>query len=134
MTTFAASPRDPVLVAACRTPIGKLRGALSPVRPDDLLATVFAEAVRRAGVDGSDIDEAFAGCANQAGEDNRNVARMAVLLAGLTRLPEDRGWRDAMLSQPLEVLALLVRSYLPAELARKIRYDAAQQVVYTPSR
>jgi acetyl-CoA acetyltransferase family protein len=53
------------------------------VRPDDLLAHVFAEAVRRVGVPGSDIDEAFAGCANQAGEDNRNVARMAVLLAGL---------------------------------------------------
>lgn len=62
------------------------------------------------------------------------IVLVAVLLAGLTRLPEDRGWRDAMLSQPLEVLALLVRSYLPADLARRIRYDAAQQVVYTPHR
>lgn len=62
------------------------------------------------------------------------IVLVAVLLAGLTRLPEDRGWRDAMLSQPLEVLALLVRSYLPADLARRIRYDAAQQVVYTPPR
>jgi 3-oxoadipyl-CoA thiolase len=83
MAHFANSPRDPVLVSACRTPIGKLRGALSAVRPDDLLAQVFADAVRRAGVDGGVIDEAYAGCANQAGEDNRNVARMAVLLAGL---------------------------------------------------
>jgi membrane protein required for colicin V production len=62
------------------------------------------------------------------------IVLVAVLLAGLTRLPEDRGWRDAMLSQPLEVLALLVCSYLPADLARRIRYDAAQQVVYTPPR
>jgi acetyl-CoA acetyltransferase family protein len=83
MATFANSPRDPVLVSACRTPIGKLRGALSAVRPDDLRAHVFAEAVRRAGVDQGVVDEAYAGCANQAGEDNRNVARMAVLLAGL---------------------------------------------------
>ncbi|MBM4280347.1 MAG: thiolase family protein [Deltaproteobacteria bacterium] len=83
MAHFANTPRDPVLVAACRTPIGKLRGALSAVRADDLLAHVFAESVRRAGVDGAVIDEAYAGCANQAGEDNRNVARMAVLLAGL---------------------------------------------------
>jgi 3-oxoadipyl-CoA thiolase len=83
MATFANSPRDPVLVSACRTPIGKLRGALAAVRPDDLLAHVFAEAVRRAGVDQGVVDEAYAGCANQAGEDNRNVARMAVLLAGL---------------------------------------------------
>jgi 3-oxoadipyl-CoA thiolase len=85
MAHFPNSPRDPVLVAACRTPIGKLRGALAPVRADDLLAQVYAEAVRRAGVDGSAIDESYAGCANQAGEDNRNVARMAVLLAGLPR-------------------------------------------------
>jgi 3-oxoadipyl-CoA thiolase len=83
MAKFANSLRDPVLVSACRTPIGKLRGALSAVRADDLLAHVYAEAVRRAGVDKGVIDEAYAGCANQAGEDNRNVARMAVLLAGL---------------------------------------------------
>jgi membrane protein required for colicin V production len=62
------------------------------------------------------------------------IVLIAVLLAGLTRLPENRGWRDAMLSQPLEVLALSVRSYLPADLARKIRYDGPQQVVYTPAR
>lgn len=62
------------------------------------------------------------------------VVLTVVLLAGLTRLPEDAGWRDAMLSQPLEALAMAVRPYLPADLARKIRYDAARQVVYTPAR
>lgn len=72
-----------VIVSAVRTPIGRIRGALSSVRPDDLAALVVREAVRRAGVDPSDIEEVFLGCANQAGEDNRNVARMAALLAGL---------------------------------------------------
>jgi acetyl-CoA acyltransferase len=83
MTTLSPpSPRDPVLVSACRTPIGKLRGALSTMRPDDLLALAFSESVRRAQIEPRVVDEAYAGCANQAGEDNRNVARMAVLLAG----------------------------------------------------
>jgi 3-oxoadipyl-CoA thiolase len=83
MSHFEKLDRDPVLVASCRTPIGKLRGALAPVRPDDLLAHAFAEAIKRAGLRPDQVDEAVAGCANQAGEDNRNVARMAVLLAGL---------------------------------------------------
>ena len=72
-----------VIVSAVRTPIGKLRGALSQVRPDDLAGLVIKEAVRRAGVDPASIEEVYLGCANQAGEDNRNVARMALLLAGL---------------------------------------------------
>jgi len=71
-----------VIASAVRTPIGQIRGALSSVRPDDLLALVLREAVDRAGIDAAEIEEVFAGCANQAGEDNRNVARMAVLLAG----------------------------------------------------
>jgi acetyl-CoA acyltransferase len=75
--------RDPVIVSACRTPIGRLRGALSAARPDDLLGAALAEALRRAGVPAEAVDEVYAGCANQAGEDNRNVARMAALLAGL---------------------------------------------------
>ncbi len=73
---------EPVILSAVRTPIGKLKGALSGIRPDDLLAGVFAEAVKRSGAEPAQINECFAGCANQAGEDNRNVARMAVLLAG----------------------------------------------------
>ena len=72
-----------VIVSAVRTPIGALRGALATVRPDDLAALVIKEAVARAGVDPAEVEEVYLGCANQAGEDNRNVARMALLLAGL---------------------------------------------------
>ncbi|HET7530903.1 MAG TPA: thiolase family protein [Mycobacteriales bacterium] len=71
------------LVGGVRTPMGKYGGALASVRPDDLAALVVAEAVRRAGVAEDAIDEVILGAANQAGEDNRNVARMATLLAGL---------------------------------------------------
>lgn len=74
---------DAVIVAAVRTPVGRLGGELAPVRPDDLGALVLRTVVARAGVDPAEIDEVFMGCANQAGEDNRNVARMAGLLAGL---------------------------------------------------
>jgi 3-oxoadipyl-CoA thiolase len=66
-----------------RTPIGRYGGALAGTRPDDLAATVIAEAVKRAGVAADEIEDVYFGCANQAGEDNRNVARMGVLLAGL---------------------------------------------------
>ncbi len=72
-----------VIVSAVRTPIGKLRGALSSLRPDDLAALVIGAAVERAGIDPKEIEEVYFGCANQAGEDNRNIARMAALLAGL---------------------------------------------------
>ena len=66
-----------------RTPIGRYGGALSGVRPDDLAGVAIAAAVERAGVDGGAVDDVYFGCANQAGEDNRNVARMGALLAGL---------------------------------------------------
>jgi 3-oxoadipyl-CoA thiolase len=72
-----------VVLSGVRTPIGRYGGALADVRPDDLAATVIAEAVRRAGVPDDQIEDVYFGAANQAGEDNRNVARMAVLLAGL---------------------------------------------------
>ena len=73
------------LVGGARTPVGRYGGALAGVRPDDLAALVVREAVRRGGVDPElvEIDEVILGAANQAGEDNRNVARMAVLVAGL---------------------------------------------------
>jgi 3-oxoadipyl-CoA thiolase len=71
------------IISACRTPFGKYGGALKDVRPDDMAGLVIKEAVRRAGVDPNEIDDVMIGCANQAGEDNRNVARMGVLLAGL---------------------------------------------------
>jgi len=73
-----------MIIDAVRTPIGKLRGALSQVRPDDLGAYVIEQLLRRnPAAQPAGIDEVFFGCANQAGEDNRNVARMALLLAGL---------------------------------------------------
>lgn len=75
--------RDVVIVSAVRTPIGAIRGALSTVRPDDLAAHIVKAAVERSGVNPELIEEVILGCANQAGEDNRNVARMAALLAGL---------------------------------------------------
>ena len=71
------------IVDAVRTPIGRYAGDLATVRPDDLAARVIEAAVERNGVDGSTIEDVFFGCTNQAGEDNRNVARMGSLLAGL---------------------------------------------------
>jgi acetyl-CoA acyltransferase len=72
-----------VICEAVRTPIGRFQGGLSEVRPDDLAATAIAAALRRSGLDPARVDEVIFGCANQAGEDNRNVARMALLLAGM---------------------------------------------------
>ena len=72
-----------VILSAVRTPIGRYGGALAGVRPDDLAAVAIAAAVERAGVPAEAIEDVWFGCANQAGEDNRNVARMAALLAGL---------------------------------------------------
>lgn len=74
---------EAVIVEAVRTPIGNHGGALSAVRPDDLAALVISEVISRAGLDPRAVEEVYLGCANQAGEDNRNVARMATLLAGL---------------------------------------------------
>jgi 3-oxoadipyl-CoA thiolase len=74
---------EAVILSAVRTPVGRYGGALSAERPDDLAGLVVAEAVARAGVPGEEIEDVYLGCANQAGEDNRNVARMAALLAGL---------------------------------------------------
>ena len=77
-----SAQQDVVIVSAVRTPVGRLGGALATVRPDDLAALVIAEAARRAAVDPGEVEEVYLGCANQAGEDCRDVARMAVLLAG----------------------------------------------------
>src|SRR6187431_1852131 len=74
---------EAVVLSAVRTPIGRYGGALSDVRPDDLAALVIKAAVERAGVDPGEIEDVYFGAANQAGEDNRNVARMSALLAGL---------------------------------------------------
>jgi 3-oxoadipyl-CoA thiolase len=73
----------PVVLAAVRTPVGRYGGALSHIRPDDLAALAISAAVERSGVNAEEIEDVYFGAANQAGEDNRNVARMAALLAGL---------------------------------------------------
>ena len=73
----------PVILSAVRTPVGRYGGALAEVRPDDLAAAAIGAAVERAGVEPGEIEDVYFGAANQAGEDNRNVARMAALLAGL---------------------------------------------------
>src|ERR671937_1260507 len=72
-----------VVLSAVRTPVGRYGGALAHVRPDDLAALAIGAAVERASAPQDEIEEVFFGCANQAGEDNRNVARMAALLARL---------------------------------------------------
>ena len=74
--------RDVVFIDGVRSPVGRHNGALSTVRPDDLLAEVLNGLVHRAGIDPALVDDVYMGCGNQAGEDNRDVARMAVLLAG----------------------------------------------------
>jgi 3-oxoadipyl-CoA thiolase len=108
-----------VILDALRTPIGRYAGVLSPVRPDDLAAHVLQAAVERNGLDASSVDEVFMGCTNQAGEDNRNVARMASLIAGL----------------PIEVpgvtVNLLCASGLEAVVqgARQIRLGEAELVL-----
>ena len=75
--------KDVVIIDGVRTAIGRHAGALSGMRPDDMAALVIKEIVARTGIDPAAIEEVYFGCANQAGEDNRNVARMAALLAGL---------------------------------------------------
>ena len=84
--TPSAAPGRPLreawIIEAVRTPIGRYGGALAGVRPDDLAATVLEAVVARSGIDAAIVDDVILGCANQAGEDNRNVARMALLLAG----------------------------------------------------
>ncbi|MGD0863618.1 MAG: acetyl-CoA C-acyltransferase [Candidatus Limnocylindrales bacterium] len=75
--------REAWIVAALRTPFGRYGGALASIRPDDLAAVVIRAVVERSGIEPAAIDDVILGCANQAGEDNRNVARMAALVAGL---------------------------------------------------
>jgi acetyl-CoA acetyltransferase len=74
--------QDVVIIDAVRTPIGALGGILSKVRPDDLAAHILTSLVQRTQIDPAIVEEVYLGCANQAGEDNRNIARMATLLAG----------------------------------------------------
>jgi 3-oxoadipyl-CoA thiolase len=111
--------QDAIIVDALRTPIGRYGGALSAVRPDDLAARVIEAAVSRNGLDPATVDEVYMGCANQAGEDNRNVARMGLLLAGL----------------PVEVPGATVNRLCASGLeavvqaARQVRLDEADLVL-----
>ena len=77
--------KEVVIIDGARSPIGKFGGALSSVRPDDLLADIYKALMERTGVDPALLDDVYAGCGNQAGEDNRDVARMSVLLAGFPK-------------------------------------------------
>jgi 3-oxoadipyl-CoA thiolase len=83
MSSRNRSLRDAWIVSAVRTPVGRYGGALARVRPDDLAAVAISAAVERSGVEPHLLEDVILGCANQAGEDNRNVARMSALLAGL---------------------------------------------------
>ncbi len=83
MIEGAFSMREAVIIDAVRTPIGKLNGSLTSVRPDDLAAHVIKQLMARVDLDSTLVEDVLFGCANQAGEDNRNVARMGLLLAGL---------------------------------------------------
>jgi len=74
---------DAVIISAVRTPMGRYGGNLKDVRPDDLAALVIAQSIEQAGIDPASVEDVILGAANQSGEDNRNVARMALLLAGL---------------------------------------------------
>ncbi len=75
--------RRAAIITAVRTPVGRYGGRLAAVRPDDLAALVIGQVIERSGIDAETIEDVYFGCSNQAGEDNRNVARMAALLAGL---------------------------------------------------
>jgi len=105
---------DAVIIDGIRSPIGKFGGGLSTIRPDDLLATVYRGLIDRTGIEPRLIDEAFAGCGNQAGEDNRDVARMAVLLAGFP--PEVPGVTiNRNCASALDAVNLAARSILTGE-------------------
>src|SRR4030081_1129908 len=83
MTPNGGGSRDAVIAAYVRSPIGRYGGALAEVRPDTLAAHAIRALLERTQIDPADVDDVILGCGNQAGEDNRNVARMALLLAGL---------------------------------------------------
>ena len=110
---------DAVIIDAIRTPIGNLNGSLAKIRPDDLAALVIKAIVARSKIDPYLVDEVCMGCANQAGEDNRNIARMATLLAGL----------------PVEIPALTINRLCASGLAavvlaaRTIRLDDGQVLI-----
>ena len=123
--------RTATIIAAVRTPIGRYAGALAPVRPDDLAALVIKTVVERSGIDPALIDDLYLGDANQAGEDNRNVARMAALLAGL---PETAPGCtvNRLCASGLEAVNIAARMIEggedPMYIARRIVHHAAEDI------
>ncbi len=106
--------KEVVIIDAVRSPVGKYGGGLSPVRPDDLLSYTYKALMERTGVDPALLDDVYAGCGNQAGEDNRDVARMAVLLAGFpVEVPGITVNRNC--SSGLEAVNLAAKSILAGE-------------------
>ena len=102
------------IVGAVRTPVGRHGGALAAVRPDDLGALVLEALMERCGVPASEVEDVYMGCANQAGEDNRNVARMSLLLAGF---PEGIAGAtvNRLCGSGLEAVAGAARAVMPGE-------------------
>ncbi|MGA8208497.1 MAG: acetyl-CoA C-acyltransferase [Candidatus Dormiibacterota bacterium] len=110
---------DALIIDGVRTPVGRYGGALASVRPDDLAALVLRALVERVGLDPAEVEDVYLGCANQAGEDNRNVARMAALLAGF---PVEVGGCtvNRLCGSGLEAVA---------EAARAISHDDGQAII-----
>ncbi len=106
--------REVVIIDAVRSPVGRLGGGLASVRPDDLLSYIFKALIERTGIDPAIVEDVYAGCGNQAGEDNRDVARMAVLLAGF---PKEVGGItvNRNCSSGLEAVNLAAKSILVGE-------------------
>ena len=100
MSPKTVNDSDVVIIDALRTPIGRFQGGLSGVRPDDLAALTIRALLERTGVEAAEVEDVFFGCANQAGEDNRNVARMALLLAGMPQSVPGRDGQPPLRQRP----------------------------------
>ena len=125
--------RDIVIIDGVRSPIGKFGSVLSGVRPDDLLAEVYRSFMARTGVDLALLEDGYAGCGNQAGEDNRDVARMAVLLAGFSKeVPEVTVNRNC--SSLLEAINQVAKASIAGEGEIYIGSDVESMRRAAPSR
>src|SRR6266853_2549136 len=116
MSSNGVRAREAVIAAYVRSPIGRYGGALADVRPDTLAATTIRALLERTGIDPAEIDDVILGCANQAGEDNRNVARMALLLAGV---PVDVPGQtvNRLCGSGLEAVSVAARGIIAGEIS-----------------
>jgi acetyl-CoA acyltransferase len=112
--------KEVVIVDAVRSPVGRLGGGLASVRPDDLLSYVLVGLMERTGVDPALVEDVYAGCGNQAGEDNRDVARMALLLAGFPKevggVTVNRNCSSALEAVNLAAKSILVGEGMPSAI------------------